>query len=257
MPAYYSVVQYAPDLVTGERINFGVVVFGEGRLLTRFLQNWTRVKQFGGNVTSLKAFAHEAQHKLDEGKVREAAQRWANCIQFTPPAASTLGHDALLLDVTKRFLIDPPPASRSRRTRRDAIALARRCLVTALRERFGRTVAKSLLKRHYQVPGTLDQHEFDLSVANGHPMFAVQGLSFEAAEENDSLVRDVHATAFSVKDVKSRDPDFPVGVVALAPPDAPPLYQRAVHTLRHVGAEVLTEDEVDQWAAYRVEEARL
>jgi hypothetical protein len=257
MPAYYSVVQYTPDPIIGEYINIGVVVFGEGRFLTHFLQNWSRVKQFGGNVTSLKAFAHEAQQKMDEEKVREAARRWSNCIQFTPPAASLLNPDALLSDAAKHYLIDLPPASRSRRTRRDAIALAGRCLTTALRERVGRTAAKSLLKRHYPISGALDQHEFDISVANGHALFAVQGLSFDAAEENDRLIKDVHATAFSVEDVRKRDPDFPVGVVALLPGDEPPQYQRAVHTLREVGADVVTEDQVDQWAAYMVEQAPL
>jgi hypothetical protein len=129
--------------------------------------------------------------------------------------------------------------------------------VTALRERVGRAAAKSLLQRHYQIPGALDQHEFDFSVANGHALFAVQGLSFEAAEENDRLVKDVHATAFSVEDVKKLDPDFSVGVLALVPKDVSPLYRRAVHTLGEVGAEVVTEDQVDQWAAYMVQHAPL
>ena len=258
MSAYYSIVQYTPDPIIGEYINIGVVVFGQGRCLTRFLHNWSRVKQFGGNVTALKAFAHEAQQKLDEQKVREAAQRWANSIQFTPPAASLLAPDALLSDAAERFLIDPTTASRSRRTRRDAIALAGRCLATALRERVGsRTAAKALLKRHYHIQGLLDEHEFDLSVANGHPFFAVQGLSFEAPDENDRLIKDVHATAFSVEDVKKRNPDFPVGIVALMSTDVSPLYERSAHTLRQVGAEVVTEDQVDQWAAYMVEHAAL
>lgn len=257
MPAYYSVVQYTPDPIIGERINIGVVVFGNGQILTRFLKNWSRVKNFGGNVTSLKAFAHEAQHNLDEEKVREAARRWSNCIQFTQPAASVLTPELLLEDASKRFLNDPEKTCRFRRTRRDAVALARKYLKTALRDRVGGTKARSLLKGHYPIDGTLDKHEFDLSVANGHPFFAVQGLSFETTEENDRLVKDVHATAFSIEDVRKHITNFPVGVVVLVPTDAPPLYQRAVHTFQAVGAEVVTEDQIDQWAAYMVEQASL
>src|SRR5437879_5477961 len=61
MSAYYALIQYTPDPVIGELINIGVVVFGDGRTRFRFLHNWNRVKRFGANITSLKAFAHQAQ----------------------------------------------------------------------------------------------------------------------------------------------------------------------------------------------------
>jgi hypothetical protein len=41
------------------------------------------------------------------------------------------------------------------------------------------------------------------------------------------------------------------------PGDVFPLYQRAVHSLSEVGAEVVTEKQVDQWAAYKVDRAPL
>src|SRR5262245_43933440 len=152
MPAYYALIQYTPDPVIDERINIGVVVFGDGWVRFRFLQNWTRARQFGANITSLKAFAHQAQ-KLNEAMIREAANRWRNSIQFTKPAGSLLEPEALLEDVAKRFLIDPTPAGKKNRTRRDAIVLARLRIGEALIERVGKASAKGLLKSHYPVEG--------------------------------------------------------------------------------------------------------
>jgi hypothetical protein len=42
MPARYSVIQYLPDPATDERINFGVLAFGDGdHLYARFVRNWS------------------------------------------------------------------------------------------------------------------------------------------------------------------------------------------------------------------------
>jgi Protein of unknown function (DUF3037) len=255
---YYSVIQYTPNPIIDERINFGVVTFGDGRVRFRFLKNWSRVKQFGANVTSLKAFAHKAAQNMTEAMVREASA-WINSIQFTKPAASLLDPDALIEDMAKRFLVDPQPAGRQGRTRRDAVTLARRKLGEALSERVGKATAKTLIKSHYPVEGKLDKHEFDLSVANGKPFFSVQGLSFEAEgpEAIDRLVKDVRSTAFSVEDVRHRNSTFPVGIVALPPKGSSAVYDMAKRTFQEVGADLVEESNVDGWAAYRVEEAAM
>jgi Protein of unknown function (DUF3037) len=58
MPGYYSVVQYLPDPVTDERVNIGVITYGDGGIRCRFLRTWTRVRMFGGeDVSFLREFA--------------------------------------------------------------------------------------------------------------------------------------------------------------------------------------------------------
>jgi len=48
--------------VIDERINTGVIVFGDGRLQTRFLRDWRRVRQFGSeDITFLLDFAERTK----------------------------------------------------------------------------------------------------------------------------------------------------------------------------------------------------
>ena len=46
MATFYSVIQFVPDPVADERMNAGVVVFGNGRILVRFVENWGRLQRF-------------------------------------------------------------------------------------------------------------------------------------------------------------------------------------------------------------------
>jgi hypothetical protein len=96
-------------------------------------------------------------------------------------------------------------------------------------------------------------------VANGHPFCSVQGLSFEADEAgaNDQIVKDVRATAFSVEDVKLRDQGFPVAFVALPPRGLSAHFETAKRTFREGQAEVVTESEVERWAAHMVDAAAI
>ena len=66
MISKYTVVQYLPDPLNGECINIGVVVLGDGQVLSRFLGEWDRVECFSGgrDITFLRHFA-ERVHESD------------------------------------------------------------------------------------------------------------------------------------------------------------------------------------------------
>jgi hypothetical protein len=245
MPAFYSLVQYVPDLVGHERVNIGVVVFTEAYAGVHFIENWTRIRQFGGNVSSLQAVARQIE-KLPLEALQERMASWDQSIQFTKPAASLLDPDALLIDVAGRCLIDPAFYERDYRNRQQAVALTKQSLAAALESAIGKA-AKKLLKPHFQTTGRLDKHEYDLAVVNGQPFLAVNSLSFETPEEKE-ITKVVQATAWTIDDVKQRDPDFPLAVVALPPRRPLEVYDRAVNTFTKLGAEVVHENELASWS---------
>src|SRR4051794_19732972 len=104
MPAFYSVVRYVPDVVANERLNIGVLVFGDGRVRSQFLENWSRVRSFGAeNIGFLKAFACDVA-KMSEEDVRRISETWMHSIQLTQPAGSLFSPNDLLVDAAGRFL---------------------------------------------------------------------------------------------------------------------------------------------------------
>ena len=108
MPGHYSIVQYLPDAVRGERINIGVVAFADGELRWRFLRDWHRVRQFGSpDVHYLQQLASEFS-RFDEQQLRDviAHRRGLDIIQFTEPAGSLLELDEILDQSARRFLVE-------------------------------------------------------------------------------------------------------------------------------------------------------
>jgi hypothetical protein len=53
MSSRYSVIQFIPDAIADERINIGVIAYGEGAIFVRSLQDWQRVRCFAGHDPSL------------------------------------------------------------------------------------------------------------------------------------------------------------------------------------------------------------
>ena len=131
MSAFYSLIQYVPDLIRNERVNIGVVVFTEGYAETHFIENWTRVRQFGGDVSSLQTVAKEIE-KMRPAALRDAVSLWQQSIQFTAPAASLLDPDTLLIDIAQRCLIDPEKHEREYRDRHQAVVITKKHLASAL-----------------------------------------------------------------------------------------------------------------------------
>src|SRR5215210_4704143 len=109
MPVYYTVVQYLPDPVTDERINVGVIVFGDGQVRSHFLHDWRRVRQFGAeDIGFLLDFADRVKQAtgsqlpltddypsqpITEELLANIAGTWINSIQLTPARASLVARE--------------------------------------------------------------------------------------------------------------------------------------------------------------------
>jgi hypothetical protein len=122
MASWYSIIQYVPDPIADERINVGVLVFDDNLARVQFLQDWKRVKDFGGgDIGFLRDFEKEMNKAVAEGllfpgdrpndkprveRVQKVAQGWMNSIQFTEPHGSLKPIDKLFQDVVKKYLIE-------------------------------------------------------------------------------------------------------------------------------------------------------
>jgi hypothetical protein len=263
MTTFYSIVQYVPDPIRDERANVGVVVFGDGQVRTRFLHNWTRVRQFGSeDISFLQQFANRAKSwsdpevplpglgeavRLDESGLRAIAGRWLNTIQFTEPRASTLEPEALLNEMANRMLTEAPTRRTAYRDRRIAGKIARDSVREALKSRVGNDWRQLMKRRETRIPGQLDEHSLDVVVGNGNLRFAAQGLSFENDDDKE-VDRDVKITAWTVDDIRNAKAGLELAVVALPPRHASMVYDHALHIFQELHAEVVPETAVKEWA---------
>lgn len=251
MPAYYSIVQYVPDDVLNERINIGVLVYGAGRTLTHFLNTWSRVRDFApiDVVAELREFSRAAK-RMNEEAIRRAADRWTNGIQITAPAGSLLSDEALLYDAASRFLVDPPQAAqRGYKVKSDVAKLARKRVREALIDRFGGKGQILLKGDDYAIAGDYAPHPFDLTVANGHPYFAVQAVSFQVPDFK-KIDTAVSAAAWAIKDVLRASPKFPMAVAVAEPKTIAnqPSFEQAKRAFDDMGVPMIPEDQLDTWS---------
>jgi hypothetical protein len=272
MPAKYSVIQFVPDPIAGERINIGVLVFDEQGILVRFLKNWERVRRFANSdVEFLQDFAHtctdaaspnlflptmERFPRLDEDQIRAMAHNWKNSIQLTEPRGSTKPIEALLAEVASRFLVEPSHTKREYRDKMAAALIARNKVRGALRTRFSRAQAQHLLLPHGQLEGKNKPHAFDAVVQNGQPHFAIDALSFELPRATN-LSLQVYAKAWTLVDVRDNDPDIPIGIYTLPPVEKRPhltaLYEETVSTYESIGVDVLTDETFNSWLKDKID----
>ena len=101
----------------------------------------------------------------------------------------------------------------------------------------------------YQLKGRHLPYEFDISVGNGRPLFAAQGISFEVPSTR-RLDKEIAATAWLIEDVKLEEPDFPILVGALPPKERfdGDIYEKASALFSELGADVIGEDGISSWA---------
>jgi len=121
MASFFTVVQYVPDPVADERVNVGVIVFGQDKLRAQFVHNWARVQRFGGerDLSYLRDFSRDVLHEATgtlpiesvtgarafvTEQLQRMAREWTDSIRFTEPRPSLQDPDALLNDMTKRML---------------------------------------------------------------------------------------------------------------------------------------------------------
>jgi hypothetical protein len=260
MPAYYSVIQYVPDPVIDERMNVGVLVYNEHRMLVRFVEDWKRVQAFGDrDVGFLRDFANDLGRvaagrdasSLDGAKVQEMASRWMNSIQLTQPRGSILEIDDLFIDISTRFLRGAKITRRRARDRRAAVKLARDAITMAFRRR-GVVRTEQHLSRELTLEGRIESHTFEIGISNGNLRAAIDALSFEGTDE-EATNRDLRATAWSFGDVHTVNPNLQLSVVVLTKDQMSPIFQRAANIFDKLAAEMVTEDRVPGWADRLVE----
>lgn len=268
MATYYTVVRYVPDPVADERINIGVMVWGDGRIRSRFLSNWQRVRNFGiPDVSFVRDFARRMADaesdqlalphgmgapRFDESALERAIETWAGAIQFSTKRASLRDPETVLKDVSERFLRLSANAPGRLRGRPSAAGLAQRTVEAALQERVGDRDARHLIRKNYSLAGKLEDHKVDVGVVNGAPHLAAQGLSFETQDLADMRYHYTE-TVYAVTDLKGRLPDLSFGVVLYPPPTGAAsatvaLYENAVRVLPNAGAALVNEGEAAEWA---------
>lgn len=265
MATYYALIQYVPDPFADERINLGVVVWGDGRIRCRFTRDWQRVRRFGApDVTTLRDFAQRLQdasdgvqplvgipglERFDEAALEDAIRSWAGVIQFSQPRASLRDPDAVLEDVARRALRGVGSGSH-RRGRNSVAAMVQREVQRAVEARAGQRARELVLKGH-RLAGRSDDHRIDVLVANGVPHLAAHGLSFETLDVSE-ILHNYNDIAWAVSDVRRRQPNLPFAVAVYPPPvgaatASVELFRRAERVFPREGALLLEEGEVDDW----------
>jgi hypothetical protein len=260
-PSYYTVAQYVPDAVTDERVNIGVIAFDEHSIRPAFLRRWRRVSQFAGPLDVVPALRELAESFTDAAssespwgagpltvdRITALTADWTHSVQFTVPRASTLDVDALIADIAPRLLVEPRARKRQFRDKRVAVTLAKRSLERALK---GRPAANLALLTAADLDGDLAHHRFDLALANGRVKLAAQGLSFEGNPPH--LQREVDATAWAIDDIRKRDAEVQLSVIALPPRSQSKTYTSAKRIFEGLDAEVVEESAADLWATASV-----
>lgn len=121
--SYFSVIQYFPNPVSGERMNVGVLAFDEDQVQVRFLSNWDRARYFGRgeDIALLKEFACRMEEASQAGllfpgdvpsstprhkRLLGVTDHWINSIQLTEPRGSLDSVGILLEDMVQTFLLD-------------------------------------------------------------------------------------------------------------------------------------------------------
>lgn len=277
MPAYYTVVQYVPDPIAGERINVGVIVFGAGRIQSRFLQNWERVRRFADeDIEYVREFAdwvdRAAAHrgsvastaplpgfpvpvKLDEETIRAIADEWSNSIQLTVPQPSLEHPDVLLSRVAQAYLREPVTRPRLYRDRQAAARFTVATAKRAVRERLGIAWADKVVHSHYAIRGKLVPFiRVDMALANGQILAASQALSFETTDVR-ALERQISEAVYTLRDIGELRNEIRRDLLVFPPNPELPKWRELDDKFRNlpkmcleIGAGLVVEEEAPDWA---------
>lgn len=226
--SYYTVVQYVPRPVAGERVNLGLIAYAGDKVVYAFRDDFNRARVFGAeDVTYLKEVVEELKGAIDAGEadagvVERLVHEWNGSVQFTAPRASLRDPEELLGEIQPLFLVGWVSRPRNYRDRRAAVTLALRTLRGVLSEE-----SRSVVKRGVSVVGEFDEHKFDVGAVNGRVVFAAQGISFEMPERKVELIREIDATAWMIDDVRRVQPELSISVIALPPRGKSSTYDKA------------------------------
>ena len=278
MACRYSVIQYVPDPIADERINIGLVIFDDERVETVFLKRWDRVNCFAmEDIHFLRLFEEQMRGAVSEGLVfpgdRENGQprherllhiatSWMNSIQFTEPSGSLANVDQLLERLPSQLLKEPLiKPKRKLRDRQGAAKLARSSIRNVLVENFKITDSfQNLLNPSNYLMGQQQHHRFDATLFNGKPYLAAHGISYEV----DSPDSTTDAVAWMIADVRAVNVTVPIGILMLPPQPETfeanricKLYEKKKTIYQNMGAIVLGENDIEEWAIEQLKEEDL
>jgi len=235
--AFYSVVQYVPDPVAGERINIGVIAVEGTRGACRFVRDWERAGQFGReDATFLQEFARSVETSTAESAqllttepplnlsaLRRMAGRWRNSIQLTEPAPSVLDYRTLIDKIAPVFLKEEPlalePSARGYRDKRSVAGEVHRELRAALIRRFGTSKVARMVDRGVKFQGRRDRHAFDVAVKNATIYLGTFTISFELPEFA-TLDSEADRLYWDISDLRAAHTDLPLAVVTYPPAES-------------------------------------
>jgi hypothetical protein len=265
MVTKYSVVRYLPNPLSGEMINVGVIAWGEGKIAARFAKDWRRAKAFGReDISFLRDFVEQVEasaqvqqqllafgsNALDANQLEQFVKDWGNSIQFSELRTSLRSPEEVISEISSVYLPVLPHHSQKGRTRRAAALLALHRVSQVLFD-FRGPEASDLIKKEHGIQGKVDEHQFDVVVANGRPFLAAQGLSFEKSFTR-TVQKDVDATAWAIDDVRKTHKHLPVAILALTPGAACPPAERARKIFRALNADMISEKQMDGWVKKRI-----
>jgi hypothetical protein len=265
MPSNYTLIQYRPDPASDERLNIGVLAWDAGGAHVVFVESWERARLFGGqDVAFLREFAQSMQRRLPEELeplvdelTEELIGQWigdvAHSVQLTPARGAPENAKELISSLAARFLYSPQPRPKRGRNRRTAASHAYRAIKAAVRSKEPKG-ARPLVRLRGPLEGKLSEHVFDVILANGKPLAAVDAISFEVRSKAN-LQREVDATAWALDDVRRLDKNMPLAVFVLPPTntEAEQVFRAASKMFEALGAKVLSDEpSMTRWAKRQV-----
>ena len=264
MPSNYALIQYRPDPASDERLNIGVIAWDAAGAHVVFVESWERVRLFGGqDVAFLREFAQSMQSRLPaemeplvDELTDELLQQWigdlAHSVQLTPAQGAPEDAKKLIASLAARFLYAPPPRAKKGRDRRTAASHAYRAIKAAVQGKASKGSKPPVhLHLHRMLEGKVGEHRFDVVLANGKPLAAVDAISFEVRSKAN-LQREVDATAWALDDVRRLNKDMPLAVFVLPPTnaEAEQVFRAAAKTFKALGAKVMQDEPaMARWAA--------
>lgn len=247
MTTLYAVVRYVPDVFADERINIGVMVWGDGRVRSQFVRDWRRVERFGQrDVAYLREFAEwvtseggpllpiDGATRFGEDTVGRIAGRWGGSIQVSEPKPSMRSVDDTLRAVASRLLRDPKPSQMSRDDREAAVREATQRIRSSVETTLGREALEHV-RAECDVPGVVGAHRFDVVVSNDNetPLGIVRAMSFRV-ERAEALRQQVDALAWAAQDVRARVQQARIVAYVIPPLGASDAFEHACRTMHHL-----------------------
>jgi hypothetical protein len=273
MASHYSVVQFVPDPVADERINIGVLVFGQGRVGSTFVSDWRRAQTLAGHsVEPLRRILRDLQrvtseadgeaaltspsefHRLTVERVEQLAAQWSHAIQLTPPRASLAEPDALLSQMASLMLKQRVPRRRAQ-SKLTLVREARLHLERELAKRDALNESGREVEQRVMVPGKLVPHEVDLVVRNGKPLIAAQAISFSRVPSGQ-LQKEINATAWVLDDIGQAKEHPELAVIVTEPrKDTRMEFDEAMKLFGKLADRVIRPKEIGEWSEHAVDVA--